>query len=135
MKIITGKKTLIYISTLLCLAVTLFIGSIPDMISVVSADPGAIGYETLWMAHHRYKQKGRVKALKIDGYAPNEFNYLISGRYPLYRVFSITTWEGKNVANPHAQNISRPSVTRVRESGQQIRHNSRIPPKESRMEI
>ncbi len=81
------------------------VGAIPDMISVVSADPGAIGYETLWMAHHRYKQKGRVKALKIDGYAPNEFNHLISGRYPLYRVFSITTWEGKNVANPHAQKL------------------------------
>ncbi len=81
------------------------VGAIPDMISVVSANPGTIGYETLWMAHHRYKQKGGIKALKIDGRAPNEFNHLISGRYPLYRVFSITTWEGKNVANPHAQKL------------------------------
>ncbi len=81
------------------------VGAIPDMISVVSADPRAIGYETLWMAHHLYRQKGRVKALKIDGLAPDELEHLISGKYPLYRVFSITTWEGKNVANPHAQKL------------------------------
>lgn len=81
------------------------VGAIPDMISVVSANPGAIGYETLWMAHHRYREIGRVKALKIDGLAPDELEHLISGKYPLYRVFSITTWEGKGLANPHAQKL------------------------------
>ena len=28
---------------------------------------------------------------------------LISGDYPLYLVFNISTWEGKGVGNPHAR--------------------------------
>ncbi|MEF9438396.1 MAG: substrate-binding domain-containing protein, partial [Candidatus Mariimomonas ferrooxydans] len=45
------------------------VGAIPDMIAVLSSNRGAIGYETLWMAHYKYKQRGKVKALKIDGLA------------------------------------------------------------------
>ncbi|MEE8328597.1 MAG: substrate-binding domain-containing protein [Thermodesulfovibrionia bacterium] len=81
------------------------VGAIPDMIAVLFSDQSAIGYETLWMAHYKYKQRGKVKALKIDGLAPDELEHLISGKYPLYRVFSITIWGGKGLANPHAQKL------------------------------
>ncbi len=80
------------------------VGAIPDMISQVSANKRAIGYEVTWEVY-RYKQKGRVKTLKINGYAPDELSHLLSGNYPLYRVYSLTTWEEEGVANPQAQKI------------------------------
>jgi hypothetical protein len=33
--------------------------------------------------------------LKIDGYAPEDMDALLSGKYPVYKTFSLTTWEGK----------------------------------------
>lgn len=80
------------------------VGAIPDMISQVAANPGAIGYEVLWNTL-RYKDKGKVKALSIDGYSPAKPEHLISLNYPLYRVYNLTTWEGKGVENPHAQKL------------------------------
>jgi hypothetical protein len=80
------------------------VGAIPDMISMVSINPRAIGYEILWMTRY-YKDKGSVKSLKINGYSQDSHSHLISTKYPLYRVYSLTTWEGKNVANPHAQKL------------------------------
>ncbi|MBI4849444.1 MAG: hypothetical protein HY808_12865 [Nitrospirae bacterium] len=80
------------------------VGAIPDMISQVALNPGAIGYEVLWNTV-RYKDKGRVKALLIDGYSPENAEHLISLRYPLYRVYNLTTWEGKGVENPHAKKL------------------------------
>jgi hypothetical protein len=77
------------------------VGAIPDMISQVAINPRAIGFETLWMTRY-YQDKGNVKVLKLNGYSPDEPLNLISNRYPLYRVYSFTTWEGKGVANPHA---------------------------------
>jgi ABC-type phosphate transport system substrate-binding protein len=80
------------------------VGAIADMISVIASNPRAIGYEVMWNLI-RYKKKGRVKALRIDGYSPEEGENLISGKYPLYRVYNLTTWEGKGVTNPHAQKL------------------------------
>lgn len=80
------------------------VGAIPDMIAQVSANEGAIGYEVIWEVH-RYKQKRKVKTLKINGYAPNELSHLVAGSYPLYRVYSLTTWEEESVANPQAHKL------------------------------
>jgi phosphate transport system substrate-binding protein len=79
------------------------VGTIPDMISLVAAYPGSIGYEVMMMVK-RYQNEGRVKVLKIDGNTPDKANVL-SGKYPLYRTLNITTWEGKNVVNPHAEKL------------------------------
>jgi ABC-type phosphate transport system substrate-binding protein len=79
------------------------VGTIPDMISLIASAPGAIGYEVMMMAE-RYRKEGKVKALKIDGLAPNAAN-LLSGSYPLYRALNITTWEGEKTKNPHAQKL------------------------------
>ncbi len=80
------------------------VGAIPDMILQVAINPRAIGYEILWMTSY-YQDKGNVKILKINGYSPYERSHVISTDYPLYRVYNLTTWEGKNVANPHAQKL------------------------------
>ena len=80
------------------------VGTIPDMISLIAAAPGAIGYEVMMMAE-RYRNEGEVKALKIDGHAPNKLN-LLSRKYTLYRTLNITTWEGSNIENRHAQRLA-----------------------------
>ncbi len=71
------------------------------MISQVSSRKRAIGFETLWMTR-RFLSRGTVKALSLDGYDPDDAPALMSGKYPLYRVYSITTWEGEEAGNPHA---------------------------------
>lgn len=67
------------------------VSTIPDMISAVSGSRGAIGYEVLWMAE-RHAKLGRVKMLDVAGSAPSDREALVSGRYPLYRTYQITTW-------------------------------------------
>jgi hypothetical protein len=80
------------------------VGAIPDMISQVEINPRAIGYEILWMVSY-YQRKSGVKILKINGYSPAESTHVISTNYPLYRVYNVTTWEGKNVENQHAKKL------------------------------
>lgn len=76
------------------------VGVIPDMISQVSRNTGAIGWEVpLMVSFHR--KKGIVKMLKIDGHEATDLNYVLSGKYPLYRSYSLTTWE-KNSGNQKA---------------------------------
>ncbi|MBI5740984.1 MAG: hypothetical protein HZA16_09700 [Nitrospirae bacterium] len=77
------------------------VGAIPDVISQVALNPGAIGYEVLWNTV-RYKDRGKVKAISINGYSPYNAENLISLRYPLYRVYNLTTWEGKGLENTKA---------------------------------
>lgn len=80
------------------------VGAISDMISQVSSNRGAIGYETLWMTRF-FNKRGDVKSLSINGYAPGDTSAVISGRYPLYRTYSLTTWVGKGIENTHAQEL------------------------------
>ena len=80
------------------------IGAIPDMISQVAINPGAIGYEVSWMTRF-HQDKGKVKILKINGYDPDKPSNLISAGYPLYRVYSFTTWEDENTKNADAKKI------------------------------
>lgn len=72
-----------------------------DMISRVAAFKGAIGYETLWSVS-RYRDRGKVKVLKIGGHDPADHNNLANGKYALYRVYNVTTWETQANKNPHA---------------------------------
>jgi len=81
------------------------VGTIPDMISLVSRIPGAVGYEVLFMIE-RYRSKGAVKVLKLDGVAPDNSS-LASGRYPLYRTLNLTTWEGGGLENEKARKLVR----------------------------
>jgi ABC-type phosphate transport system substrate-binding protein len=68
------------------------VGVIPDMISQVARNKGAIGLEVpLMVSYHR--EKGDVRMLKIDGHAPTDLEYVATGAYPFYRTYHLTTWE------------------------------------------
>jgi len=81
------------------------VGVPSDMISQVASNPLAIGHAAWWFAINYYKDKGKVKALKIDGYAPNDLKALAAGNYPIYKAFYLTTWKGEKVENPHAKKL------------------------------
>lgn len=80
------------------------VGSIPDMIAQVAASRDAIGWEVMTMVE-KYKGMGKVKALKIDGYSPTDSTALATLRYPFYRTYTLSTWEGKGIENQHAQEL------------------------------
>ena len=85
------------------------VGVIPDMISQVSRNTGAIGWEVPLMVSYHQK-KGRVRMLKVDGHEATDLKYVLSGKYPLYRSYSLTTWKtnsGNNNAKSqrHAKNL------------------------------
>ncbi len=80
------------------------VGSIPDMISTVAGTREAVGWEVLSMVE-KYKKTRRIKALRINGYSPNDSKALASGKYGFYRTYNITTWEGKGIENPKAQKL------------------------------
>ncbi|MCG6860378.1 MAG: hypothetical protein LJE70_03720 [Chromatiaceae bacterium] len=87
------------------------VGAIEDMVRSVAADPKAIGYETLWMVHNHH-DAGAVKPLRLNGVSPDDAEALAQGRYPLYRVYNVTTWEGA-AAKPLAKDLVRFLLDRV----------------------
>ncbi len=89
------------------------VGTIPDMVLQVASSRNAIGHETAWLATGHYKEKGRVKTLKINGYAPEDLDAMLAGSYPIYKTFSITTWAGKELENPHAEEFTKFLIKQV----------------------
>ncbi len=81
------------------------VGNIPDMVSQVAANPDAIGHETVWLATKYYEKRGRVKTLKINGYTPENLDALLSGHYPIYKSFNLTTWDSAEAKNVHAEKL------------------------------
>ncbi len=81
------------------------VGELDDSIAAVAGDPQSISYETL-LSVERYQGKDKVKALKIDGRHPDELDHILQGNYPLYRTFVFTTWESKQLENPHALKLT-----------------------------
>ncbi|MBI4654221.1 MAG: substrate-binding domain-containing protein [Nitrospirae bacterium] len=89
------------------------VGAIPDMIAQVATNPKAIGFESLIEVYQYQEEKGKVKILKIDGYDPHELSHLLTLKYPLYHVYSLTTWEREGVANPKAQKLVEYLISQV----------------------
>lgn len=77
------------------------VGVIPDMISQVSRSASSIGWETPLMVD-AHREKGDVKVLDIDGHSPSDLEYVLSGKYPLYRSYSLTAWTTKSKTNDEA---------------------------------
>jgi ABC-type phosphate transport system substrate-binding protein len=82
------------------------VGVIPDMISQVSRSASSIGWETSLMVEYHQK-KGDVKVLKIDGHSPAEIDYVLSGKYPLYRSYTLAAWDKKSKINQEAVKLIR----------------------------
>jgi len=80
------------------------VGAIPDMIQLIVDNPSAIGFEVMQMVRE-YVEKGPLKALRISGSSTEDAEDLVSGKYPFYRTYSLTTWQGKEVENPHARRL------------------------------
>jgi phosphate transport system substrate-binding protein len=82
------------------------VGVIPDMISQVARNPGAIGLEVpLMVSVHR--EKGEVRMLSIDGHSPTDLDYVASGNYPFYRTYHLTTWNKDEKAKQIALGLVR----------------------------
>ncbi len=92
------------------------VGAIPDMIYKVATNQRAIGYEVPWNIT-RYKERGSVTPLKINGYTPYDQEHIISGDYPLYRVYNLTTWDSAAIANPEAQKLVAHLIQHIEEVG------------------
>lgn len=80
------------------------VSTIPDMISNVEGSKMSIGYEMLWMVR-KYSEEGRIKLLQLNGHAPTDNAALISGAYPLYRTYSITSWANEPARNAIADDL------------------------------
>ena len=80
------------------------VGVISDMISQVARNPNAIGWEVPLMVKV-YRNKGKVRMLNIDGHSPTDLKYLLSGKYPLYRSYSLTTWEDNGNSKQLAKDL------------------------------
>lgn len=78
--------------------------TIVDMISTVSRNTQAIGYETLWHVEAQ-AGRGRVKVLRLGGYHPADGAAVAAGKYPLYRVFNVTSWTASPAATSIAQDL------------------------------
>lgn len=77
------------------------VGTIADMISYVSSNVTAIGYETPFMLKV-HKNKGALKILSIDNKQPEDLKILLAGEYPVYRTYNLTTWTNDNNKNEKA---------------------------------
>jgi len=72
------------------------VATITDMVRQVSTHKNAIGYEVPFMLK-MHRDSGQLKLLSIDGHSPDDLYKLLKGEYPLYRVYSMTTWgDAKN---------------------------------------
>jgi len=80
------------------------VGSIPDMLYTVSRSREGIGWGVLSMVD-KYKMKEKLKLLRINGYDPHDYKALAALKYPFYRVYNITTWEGPGVENNKARKL------------------------------
>ncbi|MFC1769810.1 substrate-binding domain-containing protein [Nitrospirota bacterium] len=80
------------------------IGTIPDMIRSVASYAGAIGHIATWNIH-KYENKYKVKALKLNGINPEDKSALLEGRYPYYRAYNITSWKNNGKENPLAKGL------------------------------
>jgi hypothetical protein len=63
--------------------------------------------------------------LKIDGHAPTDMDYLLAGKYPLYRSYSLTTWRQDNRANRLARELVQYLRAHIEKVHQQVHF---IPP-------
>lgn len=68
------------------------VGEIQMMINSIADYPGAIGYEVPWNVV-RFGRKGQIKVLSIDGNSPYDQQKLVKGKYPIYELLNITTWD------------------------------------------
>ena len=76
-----------------------------EMIRTIATNTNAVGYETLWNVI-RFQEKLRTKSLAINDYLPHDNQALLSLHYPLYRVFNLAIWKGREVEKHSARRLA-----------------------------
>ncbi len=95
------------------------VGVIPDMISQVARNPGAIGLEVpLMVSFHR--EKGEVRMLKVDGHHPTDLDFVATGQYPFYRTYHVTTWAKDEKAKGIARDLVRFMQQYIEEHSEEV---------------
>jgi hypothetical protein len=89
------------------------VGTIPDMIRMVSRNRNSIGHASIWLALEHYRDVGQVAVLRVDGHDPADQESVVSGDYPLYKTFSLAVWDGPAGGNPHVAGLIRELEGRV----------------------
>lgn len=85
-------------------ASTRTVGAVDDVFNFVAANESSIGYEVLWMTD----KYNNIKALRLDGMDPENLDFLLQNKYPVYRALNLTTWTDANekpLANALVQHI------------------------------
>jgi ABC-type phosphate transport system substrate-binding protein len=95
------------------------VGVIPDMMSQVSRSASSVGWETPLMVD-RHEKRGKVKMLNIDGHSPSDLDYILTGKYPLYRSYTLTTWTTKSRINDEAVKLIKFLRERIEKTYQEI---------------
>lgn len=80
------------------------VGTVPDMVASVGGYGGAIGYEVLWNKN-RFDRQGLVKFIHVNGVSPEDDLAVAAGRYPFYRVESVSLWETAWTRNEAARKL------------------------------
>ena len=60
--------------------------------------------------------------LKIDNHPATDINYVLSGKYPLYRSYSLTTW--REQTNVHANKLIRVMQKHIEKNQKEINYIS-----------
>ena len=77
------------------------VSTINEIVKAVGNIKNGIGYETMWMIKNNM---GKVKSLNINGFSPYD-DALLSGNYPLYRVYNMTSWNHGSTKNLLAEEL------------------------------
>ncbi len=83
------------------------VGVIPDMLEQIKSKSQSIGYETPFMVKH-YRLRDQIKSISVNGYSPHNPDNVLSGKYPFYRTYNLTTW-----SNKHNNKLAKPLVNHV----------------------
>jgi len=91
-------------------------GDIEDTINMVATTPGSIGFE-IRMNMLKLGRADDLKVLMIDGHDPMDLARLRDNKYPFYRTMNVTTWKGRNITSPIADDLVRYLLKETRDVG------------------
>ena len=80
------------------------VGTIKDMVSQISSNTSAIGYETEWMMKFYQKEK-TIKHVTINDRSPADKDAMLKADYPFYRTYNLAYWENKSLRKPFVDKL------------------------------
>ncbi|MBF0183974.1 MAG: hypothetical protein HQM06_06265 [Magnetococcales bacterium] len=81
------------------------VGSILDMVANIAKRRGTLGYEENWQTINHPRFKESVKAIAVDGQAPQNRQALLEAKYPFYFTYNLSTWTAPSTTNAKAAQL------------------------------